>query len=79
VIADGDDALGSRGPARADVVVSLFPGSGLSMRIEGPDLVELDAGLSVAALRRVVTEVVCSRWAQRSLPAGLQAVPREPR
>jgi hypothetical protein len=59
--------------------VSLFPGSGLSMRIEGPDLVELDAGLSVGALRRVVTEVVCSRWAQRSLPADLQAVPREPR
>jgi len=79
VVADGDDALGSRGPARADVVVSLFPGSGLSMRIEGPDLVELDAGLSVAALRRVATEVVCSRWAQRSLPAGRQAVPREPR
>jgi hypothetical protein len=79
VIADGDDALGAGAPARADVVVSLLPGSGLSMRLEGPDLVELDAGLSVAALRRVVTEVVWSRWAQRSLPAGRYAPAQEPR
>ena len=73
VIADGDDALGrgrAGAPAGADVVVSLTPGSGLSMRLEGPRRVELDAGLSVAALRRVVTEVVATRWAERSLPSG---------
>jgi hypothetical protein len=78
VIADGDDALGRRGPPAPTWSCRSSPGAGLSMRLEGPDLVELDAGLSVAALRRVVTEVVCSRWAQRSLPADLQAVRGSP-
>ena len=68
VILDGPDVLGPGQPSgrvAADVVVALCPDSGTSLRLHAPYLVELDAGLSVAALRRVVTEVAWSSWTAR--------------
>lgn len=70
VILDGADVLGWAGTnssrrAAADVVVALCPDSGVSLRLHAPYLVELDAGLSVDALRRVVTEVAWSSWTAR--------------
>jgi hypothetical protein len=72
VILDGPDVLGpgragrpSGGRAGADVVVALCPGGGTSLRLQAPYLVELDARLGVAALRRVVTEVAWSSWTAR--------------
>jgi hypothetical protein len=68
VILDGPDVLGpgrSGGRAGADVVVALCPVGGTSLRLRAPYLVELDAGLGVAALRRVVTEVAWSSWTAR--------------
>jgi hypothetical protein len=83
VVIDGTDALGAgqpRGRAAADVVVSLCPESGLSLRLYAPHMVELDAGLSIGALRRVVTEIAWSSWLERAMPAGRSAaLPREPR
>jgi len=63
VILDGPDVVSGR--AAADVVVALCPSGGTSLRLQAPYLVELDAGLSVAALRRVMTEVAWSSWTAR--------------
>jgi hypothetical protein len=83
VVLDGSDVLGRgqpRGRAAADVVVSLCPDSGLSLRLPAPHTVELDAGLSIGALRRVVTEIAWSSWAERTMPEGRSpAFAREPR
>jgi hypothetical protein len=68
VILDGPDVFGPTNSSRraaADVVVALCPDSGVSLRLHAPYLVELDAGLSVDALRRVVTEVAWSSWTAR--------------
>jgi hypothetical protein len=83
VVLDGTDVLGAgqpRGRAAADVVVSLCPDSGLSLRLHAPHMVELDARLSIGALRRVVTEIAWSSWVERSMPEGRSAAfAREPR